>query len=174
MAKPDVRAVDHIGITVPDLDAAQNFFEQVLGAEYLYDLLPGPMSGPQIEAMIGLPRGTVVHAIRMMCMGQGPSLELFTYSSPDQREPPRPSDMGLQHFAVFVDDIEAVAARIAEHGGEVLWPISLLPFGDSGPGNRFVYTRLPWGGSMELIDVPSPQAYEAQTPLRRWKPEKSA
>ena len=28
--------VDHIGITVPDLDQAREFFEDVLGFEYLY------------------------------------------------------------------------------------------------------------------------------------------
>lgn len=171
MASHDVRAVDHIGITVPDLDAAQSFFEQVLGAEFLYDLLTEPLSGAGIEEALGLPAGTTLNAIRMLRLGKGASLELFSYSSSDQREPVRPSDLGIQHFAVYVDDIEAVAMRINAHGGKVLGQIAPLPGGDAGPGNRFVYSRTPWGTSMELVEVPSPQAYEATTSLRRWKPE---
>jgi catechol 2,3-dioxygenase-like lactoylglutathione lyase family enzyme len=172
MTKSDIRAVDHVGITVPDLDAAQRFFENVFGAEFLYDMLDGPLCGPEIEEALGVPAGTTLNAIRMLRLGQGPSLELFSYSSSDQKAPVVPSDFGLQHFALFVDDIEAVAARIELHGGKILGQILALPGGDSGPGNRFVYFRTPWGMTMELVDVPSPQAYEKSTALRRWKPER--
>lgn len=172
MPKDDVRAVDHVGITVPDLDAAQRYFEDVLGAEFLYDMLPGPVSGPAVEEALGIPKGSTLNAIRMMRLGKGASLELFSYTTDDQRPPVRPSDMGIQHFAVYVDDIEAVAARIEQYGGKVLGHIDLLPGGDAGPGNRYVYSRTPWGTTMELVDVPSPQAYESTTTRRRWKPEK--
>jgi catechol 2,3-dioxygenase-like lactoylglutathione lyase family enzyme len=171
--KSDVRAIDHIGITVPNLDDAQRFFENVLGAEFLYDMLPGPVSGPVFEQAIGVPKGTVLNAIRMMRLGNGPSLELFSFVSDDQREPVRPSDLGVQHFAIFVDDIEAVAKRVEDHGGKVLGQIDRLPGLDAGPNNRFVYTQTPWGGRMELVDIPSPQAYRAVTKLRRWQPEPS-
>jgi catechol 2,3-dioxygenase-like lactoylglutathione lyase family enzyme len=172
MTMNDVRAVDHIGITVPDLDAAQRFFEDVLGAQFLYDMLDGPLFGPEIEAALGVPEGTRLNAIRMMRLGQGASLELFSYTSPGQRAPVVPSDLGVQHFAIYVDDIEAVAKRIERHGGRLLGQIASLPGKDAGPGNRFVYSRTPWGTSMELVDVPSPQAYETDTDLRRWKPQK--
>lgn len=170
MIRPDVRAMDHIGITVPNLDAASKFFEDVLGAQTIYDMLPEPMSGVAIEVALGVPEGTKLEAIRMMRLGSGPSLELFSYTADTQREPVRPSDFGIQHFAVFVDDIDAVAGRIAEHGGRILGTVDALPGGDEGPGNKFVYTHLPWGGTMELVEIPSPQAYETGTEIRRWKP----
>jgi catechol 2,3-dioxygenase-like lactoylglutathione lyase family enzyme len=172
MPKNDVRAVDHVGITVPDLDAAQHFFEEAFGAQFLYDMLDGPLSGPAIEEALGVPEGTSLNAIRMMRLGQGASLELFSYTSKDQKAPVVPSDFGVQHFALYVDDIDAVAKRIEILGGKILGRISELPGGDSGPGNRFVYFRAPWGMTMELVDVPSPQAYEQDTTLRRWKPAK--
>jgi glyoxylase I family protein len=31
-----VRGVDHVGLTVPDLDVVHDFFTRVLGCEYLY------------------------------------------------------------------------------------------------------------------------------------------
>lgn len=174
MAQSDVRALDHIGITVPNLDAAAKFFSDVLGAETMYDMLPEPMSGIGLEVALGVPEGTKLEGIRMMRLGAGPSLELFSYSTEVQREPVRPSDLGIQHFAVYVDDIYAVAVRIEEQGGRVLGEIDVLPGGDEGPGNKFVYTHLPWGGTMELVEIPSPQAYESRTELRRWKPPVSS
>jgi len=173
LVKSDVRAIDHIGITVPDLDWAQSFFETVLGAEFLYDMLPGPVSGPLFEEAVGVPPNTVLNAIRMMSLGKGPSLELFSYSAADQREPVRACDMGLQHFAVFVDDIDAVAGRIVDNGGTIFGRIDDLPGMDAGPNNRFVYTRLPWGGIMELVSIPSAQAYSKHTSRRRWAPARN-
>lgn len=35
--KTEVRAIDHIGITVPDLDAAATFLEKAFGATAIYD-----------------------------------------------------------------------------------------------------------------------------------------
>lgn len=170
MQRSDVRGVDHIGITVPDLDAAQQYFERVLGAEYIFDVLTGPVSGGALEASLGLPAGTTLNAIRHLRLGNGPNLELFSYSSADQRTPARPSDLGIQHFAVYVDDIEAVADRVRCNAGEVLGSIDFLPNAEAGPGNRYVYTRTPWGSTMELITYPSAQNYESEVPLRRWKP----
>jgi catechol 2,3-dioxygenase-like lactoylglutathione lyase family enzyme len=173
MAKSDVRAVDHIGITVPDLDAAQKFFEDVLGAEFIYHVRKMSVSGPAIEEALGLPKGATLNAIRMLRLGNGPSLELFSYTVPDQNGPVRPSDMGLQHFSVFVDDIEAVVERVKAHGGAVLGRIDHLPELDGGPNNRYVYTKTPWGTTMELVDIPSPQTYERTTQVRRWQPDKT-
>ena len=36
-----VRAIDHIGVTVPNIEAASEFLVRALGAEVLYDLV-GP------------------------------------------------------------------------------------------------------------------------------------
>ena len=45
-ALPGLRDVDHIGFTVPDLDAASEFLSEVLGCEYMYSI--GPLSGTTI------------------------------------------------------------------------------------------------------------------------------
>ena len=81
----------------------------------------------------------------------------------------RPSDFGIQHICLYVDDIDA-AARLAAAGGTLLSEPGDLPGGDAGAGNRYVYTRTPWGSTIELVTYPSPQAYESRTELRRWRP----
>ena len=85
--------------------------------------------------------------------------------------PVAPSDFGIQHFCVYVDDIDAAAARLEKAGGVLLSAPGDLPGGDAGAGNQYVYARTPWGSTVELVTYPSPQAYEATTSLRRWRPE---
>ncbi|MGJ9403549.1 VOC family protein [Arthrobacter sp. KK5.5] len=169
-----IRAIEHIGITVPDLEQATRFFADAFGAEKIYDMLDEPLAGPAVEAGLGIPAGARIEAIRMLRLGEGPNLELFTYSGTDQREPVVPSDYGLQHFCVYVDDIDAAAERLQAAGGRLLGPPADLPGGDAGQGNRYLYARTPWGSTVELVTYPSAQAYEARTPLRRWRPRADA
>jgi catechol 2,3-dioxygenase-like lactoylglutathione lyase family enzyme len=165
-----IRAIEHIGITVPDLEQATEFFTRAFGAEKIYDMLDEPLAGPQVEAGLGIPSGAVIQSIRMMRLGEGPNLELFVYSGVAQRDPVVPSDYGLQHFCVYVDDIDKAADQLEGAGGTLLSRPNDLPGGDAGSGNRYLYARTPWGSTVELVSYPSPQAYESGTNLRRWRP----
>ena len=169
----NIRAVEHIGLTVPDLEQATTFFAEAFGAQKIYDMISEPLSGPAIEKGLGVPQGAVIEAIRMLRLGNGPNIELFTYSGVAQRNPVVPCDYGLQHFCVYVDDIDAAAAQLEKAGGTPLSAPGDLPGGDARPGNRYLYARTPWGSTVELVTYPSPQAYEATTDLRRWRPEVS-
>jgi catechol 2,3-dioxygenase-like lactoylglutathione lyase family enzyme len=165
-----VRAIEHIGITVPDLEQATTFFSDAFDAEKIYDMIDAPLAGPDIETGLGVPPGTRIEAIRMLRLGNGPNLELFVYSGTQQRNPVLPNDLGIQHFCVYVDDMDAVAARLEKAGGTLLSAPGDLPGGDAGPGNRYLYARTPWGSTVELVTYPSPQAYEDGTERRRWRP----
>lgn len=172
-AAGSVRGVDHVGLTVPDVDAATAFFAEALGASLLYDALPktaAHRSGPNLEARLGVPAGTVQVAIRLLSLPDGPSLELFEYCGVDQHSPVGPSDYGWQHVAFYVDDIEIVAAAVVSAGGTALGTPRALPNLESGPRNRFLYCRTPWGSTLELISYPDPQPYEQHTGTRRWRP----
>lgn len=166
-----IRAIEHVGVTVPDLEQATAFFTEAFGAERLYDMLTEPLAGPAVEAGLGIPEGAVIETIRMMRLGEGPNIELFVYSGVKQRDPVRPSDYGLQHFCVYVDDIDAAADQFEQAGGTLLSRPNDLPGGDAGPGNRYLYARTPWGSTVELVTYPSPQAYESGTDRRRWRPK---
>jgi catechol 2,3-dioxygenase-like lactoylglutathione lyase family enzyme len=168
-----VHGIDHVGVTVPDIDAATEFFTGVLSAEVLYDTLPPDApdkGGPGTTERLGVPPGTQQVAIRMLRLAHGPGLELFEYRFVQQREPAVASDLGWQHVAVYVDDIAAVTARIVDAGGSVLSEPQPLPGPESGPRNQQVYCRTPWGSTLELLTYPDPQPYEAHTSRRRWRP----
>lgn len=169
----NIRAIEHVGITVPDIDAATRFFEQAFGAQVLYDMLDEPLGGPAVEAGLGIAPGAVIQVIRMLRLGNGPNLELFSYSGVAQAQPVVPSDYGIQHICIYVDDIDAAADQLEKAGGTLLSHPGELPGGDAGEGNRYVYTRTPWGSTIELVTYPSAQAYERHTGLRRWRPAKT-
>ncbi|TWI47970.1 catechol 2,3-dioxygenase-like lactoylglutathione lyase family enzyme [Pseudomonas duriflava] len=170
----NVRAIEHVGITVPDIEEATRFFVEAFGAQKLYDMLDEPLGGPGVEAGLGIPAGAVINVIRMLRLGNGPNLELFSYTGVAQAQPVVPSDFGIQHICIYVDDIDAAADRLKQAGGILLSQPNDLPGLDTGHGNRYVYTRTPWGSTIELVSYPSAQAYERQTPFRRWRPTKTS
>lgn len=168
-----VRGIDHIGVTVPDIEAATDFFVRALGAEVLYDTLPreeGPRSGPDTTARLGVPAGTEQLAMRMLRLGNGPGVELFEFGGPRQRDPALPCDLGWQHLALYVDDLAAATGAVRAAGGTVLAEPHDLPGPEAGPRNRFAYCRTPWGSTLELLTYPDPMPYEERTRLRRWRP----
>lgn len=171
-----VRAIEHIGITVPDIEEASAFLEAAFGAEVIYDMKPDP-GAVQVntafdsESTLGIRPGALWKASRMLRIGEGPSVELFEYEDEAQAPPSIASDFGLQHFALYVDDMEAARQKVVDAGGTALAGPSLLPGLESGEGNMWLYTRAPWGSLIELVSFPSRQPYEETTSLRRWRPE---
>ncbi len=171
------RGLDHVGLTVVDVEAAERFLIEGLGAEFVYETLglqDPPFGGPDIEAGLNLPKGATLNLIRMYKLGNGPGIELFQYSADGQRPALRPCDVGWQHIALYVDDIEAAVKQFVAAGGDQLGPIRDLPGNESGEGNKLCYLRTPFGAMVELLTYPSEPPYTRLTDLRRWTPEQSA
>ncbi len=142
------RGLDHIGITVPDLEAATAYFATVFGAEIEQEVWAKsakPAKGERVEQSLGLPAGAEMRAARMLQLREGPRIELFEYWAPEQQPPLRPSDYGLQHLAIFVDDMDAACRRIEEHGGELMSGPHRMPDPECGPDDRYRYPPAPWG-----------------------------
>jgi catechol 2,3-dioxygenase-like lactoylglutathione lyase family enzyme len=166
------RGIDHVGLTVPDLETASRFLEEALGAIPLYDLQAPdapPMAGAEAEMQLGLPSGAKVVHMRLLRVGEGPSLELFQFADASQRDAAALSDFGLQHFAVYVDDIDEAAARFEAAGGELLSSPNPLVGPEAAPRNRWLYGRTPWGSLIELITYPDGVRVPNSRP-RRWTP----
>jgi len=169
-----VRGIDHIGITVPDIEQATLFLERAFDARVLYHSVTPDSENIDHDAQehtLRLFPGTRIRAIRMLAMPHGPGIELFEMHGPEQGHPARASDFGLQHFAVYVDDFSTAIASFTAAGGEMFTEPKPLTFPDErGEGNAFCYGQTPWGSIVELISWPSPMPYEKKTSLRRWKP----
>jgi glyoxylase I family protein len=169
---PGYQHVDHIGLTVPDLDAAVEFYDRVLGAEVAYRLGPfdasdmprQPDGRDWMHAHVDV-KGAKL-SIAMLKMAPNMMLELFQYDKPlDRRQvPPRNCDLGGHHFALKVDKLEPALAHLQTHGCKLMdGPISLA----EGPtvGCRCQYLRDPWGNYIELMEY-THQAYMDETGIR--------
>jgi catechol 2,3-dioxygenase-like lactoylglutathione lyase family enzyme len=167
---PGLLGVDHVGITVPDLDTATNWFVDNLGFTNPLQFGPFSDSGNFMTLLVGTDRAAVVHQIRMLRGGNGPSIELFDYTAPDQDKSfRRNSDWGGHHIALYVRHIEkGVQTLQGETGSKLDGPLTLT----SGPaaGQSINYFRTPFGTNVELISYPHGMAYQATAPIPLWDP----
>jgi len=159
MGLPGLRRLDHVGLTVPDLDQATTFFVDVLGCEYLYSLGPFQDDGDWMAEHLNVhPRATVPENRFFRCGGQA-IFEVFVYTAPDQAQTvPRNSDVGGHHLALYVDDLDAAVEHLRAAGVRVLGE----PTASRGhhEGQRWVYFLAPWGLQFELVSYPGGKAYD--------------
>jgi len=133
-------SLDHIAITVQDMDRAVAFYRDVLGFEVLGQLM--------------LNDGTF--KLVYLQAGDG-RIELFSFT-----ESGRPSDtqgrnedLGFKHVAFSVDDVDAVAERLKEHDV----PFTVEPV-DAPGGVRLAFFHDPDGNLLELVsNLPEMEAY---------------
>ncbi|MCW2757900.1 MAG: uncharacterized protein JWO46_1646 [Nocardioidaceae bacterium] len=164
-----LRGVDHVGLTVPDLEAGVRFLTNVLGAEELFR--HGPYeAGPLTASHFGRHPASRVVGITMLRLGRT-NIELLEMEAPDQhRRWPGPADWGGHHVALYVDDLDGAVAALRAAGTDVLGEPMPLPGPESGPRARFVFFRAPWGGFFELVSYPEGKRYEGETPRRLHDP----
>ncbi|TQK20206.1 glyoxylase I family protein [Microbacterium sp. SLBN-154] len=170
---PGMRGMDHIGITVPDLDEAERFFVEVLGAVPVYRLGPKRADDDWMSVQLGVHPRTQIREIRFYRLGHGTNLEVFAYDAADgQAPPPRNSDLGGHHLAIYVDDMDAAVAHLRAHDVEIMGE----PVASAGAsaGQRWLYFRAPWGLQLELVSFPAGKAYESGADALLWHPARPA
>ena len=158
--------MDHVGITVPDIDEAVAWFENVMGC--VAPLTFGPFSG--VQDLLDVDPLAVVQQITMVRCGRSANIELFHYTAPDQRpDPPKNSDWSGYHIAFYVTDIDAAVEYMATHGAQKL--AGPLPVTE-GPaaGQTINYFKTPFGTYIELISYPKGEAYAETAPIDLWDP----
>lgn len=170
---PGLRGADHLGITVPDLDQAERFLVDVLGAVPVYTL-PGKRADDDwMSVQIGVHPRTEIREIRFYRLGHGTNIEVFQYDAADgQAGPPRNSDIGGHHLALYVDDMDAAVAHLRAHDVDIMGvPVASA---NAAAGQRWLYFRSPWGMQFELVSFPDGKAYEAESDVRLWHPARPA
>ncbi len=176
---PGLSHVDHVALTVPNLDDAVKFYCSVIGGIELYRI--GPFDSKQMPATENGIDWTQAHVnvanaklmIAMLQVGPNLMLELFEYERPaDKRtSPPRNCDAGGHHIAFKVENMEAAIAYLEGCGVQVMaGPIVL----NEGPcaGVQVNYFLDPWGNQLELVEYVY-QAFESGSPASIYRPEMS-
>lgn len=169
MAIPGMRGADHVGVTVPDLEQAERFLVEVLGAEPMYVLGPKRAGDDWMRTHLGVHPRTVIREIRFYRLGHGTNIEVFEYAAADgQAPPPRNSDIGGHHLALYVDDLDAAVDYLRSAGVTVMGEPTSSAQG--ALGQRWVYFLSPWGMQFELVSYPDGKAYESGLSRVLWHP----
>ena len=151
MAAGDIRGVDHIAITVPDLAEARSFMETAFGCEHALDL--GPFMDPNgtwMQDAIGTHKDAVMHIAELVC-GNATNIELMEISSPTQDVVfPKREDFGASSIGLYTDDLRATLDRATAAGAT---PLAQITSVSEGPlaGRSFIYVTAPWGQQFFLM-----------------------
>ncbi|PLS04914.1 glyoxalase [Neobacillus cucumis] len=171
----EVRGIDHIGLTVPNIDEATEFFKKVFNARICYDVhtpeMP-PQCGISAKRNVNLPEGESIDHIRLLRIGNTPCIELFHIKSKNQFVIDTIVNFGLTHLAFYTDNIELTAKKFVEAGGTLCSEPHLLPSEiEGGAKNYWVYGQAPWGSLIELISYSSGIDYPENSEVDRWTPD---
>jgi predicted enzyme related to lactoylglutathione lyase len=109
-------SIRHIGICVADIECSSRFYIGALGFEAL---MPVTEIGAPFDTLIEQPGATL--RVQQLRCGEV-NIELLGFAGTEvagsaARQPM--NRRGFTHMTLVVDDIEAVAARIREYGGQV-------------------------------------------------------
>lgn len=151
-----IQGVHHIGVSVPDIARAREFYIDLLGA--VEEVEPLEWAGnPFIDAVVGLKDSA---ARQFICRLGNTHIEVFEYASP--RSPDQDPDRGVHnfgytHFAVQVDDLAACYDRLVQAGIRVHTPPDLStivthPDG-SKTGYSATYCRDFFGNVFEIMEI---------------------
>lgn len=145
-------AFAHAGVSVSDLDRSLAFYVDGVGLrcvsrrlvedDYVLTIVQVPGTRALEVAMLALPTGQVV-------------LELLRYVGCEPGSwSGQPSDFGVGHVCLFVDDVDAARERALQAGGRARTPHPVEI--KSGPykGGVSCYLADPDGYTVELVERP--------------------
>lgn len=143
--EPLLTGLDHVGLAVPDLDAAIAFHVQVLGLR-LEHVETSAEQGVR-EAMLVAGDGATGAARVQLLAPLSPSSTIARFL--DRRGP------GLQQLAYRVRDVDAAAAALRQRGLRLLYDEARR--GTAGSRVNFVHPADAGGVLVELVE-PAPRA----------------
>lgn len=136
-----IEAIDHIGVAVPDLDAAITFHTGVLGLELLHR---------EVNVEQGVAEAMLAPADSSSASTQLQLVAPLDDDSPLARFLGR-SGPGLQHLAYRVGDIDAAAAELRRSGVRLLYDSARS--GTRGSRINFAHPKDMGGVLVELVEA---------------------
>jgi len=169
-AIPGLKGIEHIGLTVPDIEEATRFFTDVIGATPLYDIGPFERPDDWMATHLAVHPRARINKLRVLQVANGPVLELFEFAAPDQQTAmPRNSDYGGWHVAFYVESMDAALTALKTHNCDIQsGPVEMT----EGPsaGLSWLYFKAPWGQQLELVSYPGGIAAYRELGREIWRP----
>jgi catechol 2,3-dioxygenase-like lactoylglutathione lyase family enzyme len=148
--------INHVGISVGDIDRAVEWYRDVLGFEVLVEAGTHTLStanGERRKDVFG-PRWREMR-LAHLATPSGIGVELFQFVDPPSTPVEDPFEYwrhGIFHLCVTVEDLESTLGLLRAADGVVRTEIHTVR-----PGTRVVYCEDPWGTIIELSSGTYPQ-----------------
>ncbi|MDH3753365.1 MAG: VOC family protein [Acidimicrobiia bacterium] len=147
----DITCLQHIGITVSDVDETLAFWSALLGVDPLWRRT---LDGAYLSDVTGYP-GVVLDA-GMIELPGGAMLEVLDYRVAEkQANDMATANPGNVHIAIRVIDIDSVWQRAIDAGGLAVSPAPVTVTSGPNTGAKACYLRDPNGVTLELIQPPN-------------------
>ena len=141
-----IQAIRHTGIVVSDMHTSLRFYRDLLGLEVWADFQD---DSQMIQDVTGV-KGAKVWMTKLKAE-DGVSIELLQYLSHPQAvpEPRRACDVGCNHVALQVDDLDSLHEKLLAEGIE----FNIAPTISAEGFAKVTYCRDPEGVLVELVEI---------------------
>jgi len=155
--EPYPRGLAHVGLTVSDIEKAVDWYQDVFGFNHIL----GPETvenegffGDQVTDLLG---EFEVMKIAHLSTGNQIGIELFEFEDTAGRNDPDPHAPGLFHLSIIDPDVEGLAQRIDENGGDAfseVWGVN-----ERDDDYKLAYCKDPWGNMIEVFSHSNERIY---------------
>lgn len=152
--KQPALAFNHIGLTVPDIFGAIDWYRRVFGCSHIMGprILEATHAATHETPGIFGPQFRKAYQAHLLT-ANGVGLELFQFIEPPVQTPSETMaywNRGPFHFAFTHPDVDACAKAIVDAGGRKrIEPIDFVP----GRPWRLCYCEDPWGNVIEIMSA---------------------
>ena len=156
--------MNHLGIMVPNMDKAVEFYTKALGLKIVMDKTKVTEEnetaiGRMCTAVFG--EGFKGFNIAHLLTSDGIGFELFEMVDHQNKHNVDFSRIGLFHFCLQTDDFEETIKRVEEFGGKVRMDIMRYHPEDDAKPAKMVYLEDPFGTLFELYSHTYAETYES-------------
>ena len=141
-----IKAIRHTGIVVSDMQTSLHFYRDLLGLEIWADFQD---DSQMVQDITGVPDANI-WMVKLQAE-DGVSIELLQYLSHPQPVPQsrRACDIGCNHIALQVEDLDALYEKLVAAGIEFNVPPTVSSEGFA----KVTYCRDPEGVLVELVEI---------------------
>ncbi|KAL1303067.1 hypothetical protein AAFC00_006512 [Neodothiora populina] len=148
------RVLNHVAVSVPDIEAAVEFYKSIFGFQLLGNLVHHIKRSETPRAIIFdiYPESLDEVKLAYMATGNGVGFELFEFIKPKTYLPEQSFEYhrgGFFHACVTDAEPEKLAEKVVAAGGRRIG-VAVDP---TGKGVTTLYTADPWGNAIEILDV---------------------
>jgi catechol 2,3-dioxygenase-like lactoylglutathione lyase family enzyme len=148
-----IHHIQHVGLTVSDLDRSIAFYRDILGLE-LHVAPNMPVEGPHVAHALGVEPPAALRVAFFKVGDSDSQIELLQYLSPPSstRRAAAQNNIGAAHVCFQVADVRAKIAELEAKGVEFVSSLNVLDDGALA-GWRWVYFKDPDGHTLEFVEV---------------------